>query len=48
LIDAAINGSDSGLELVGEAFADGKSVGKDSCMADWRNNRLVVNLNERN
>ncbi len=44
LIDAAINGSDSGLELVGEAFADGKSVGKDNCMAIWRNNRLVVNL----
>jgi len=44
LIDASINGSDTGLELNVEAFADGKSVGKDSCMAIWRNNRLVVNL----
>lgn len=44
LIEATVNGSDSGLTLTAEAFADGKLVGKDSCAASWRDNRLVIDL----
>lgn len=47
LIDAAINGVDTNLTLTVEAFADGKSVGKDSRPASWRDNRLVVDLKEK-
>lgn len=47
LIDAAINGADTNLTLTVEAFADGKSVGKDSGPASWRDNRLVVDLKEK-
>jgi hypothetical protein len=47
LIEAAINGSDPGLSLTVEAFADGKRVGSDSCPVSWRNHRLVVNLSKK-
>lgn len=47
LIDATVNGDDPNLTLTAEAFASGKKVGKDSCPATWRNNRLVVNLAEK-
>jgi hypothetical protein len=47
LIEAAVNGDTAGLTLATEAFADGKSVGKDSCAATMRDNRLVVNLSEK-
>lgn len=47
LIDAAVNGAEQGLKLTVEAFANGKSVGKDSCPASWRNHRLVVDLKKK-
>lgn len=47
LIDATINGADKNLTLTVEAFADGKSVGKDTAPASWRDNRLVVSLSEK-
>jgi len=47
LIDASIDGAQTNLILTVEAFAEGKSVGKDSCPADWRNNQLVINLKQR-
>ena len=47
LVDATINGADAGLTLTVEAFADGKSVGKDSAPVSWRDNRLVINLSEK-
>src|SRR6478736_2559122 len=47
LIEATINGADADLELTAEAFANGKSVGKDTCSASWRDNRLVVDLKEK-
>jgi hypothetical protein len=47
LIDAAVNGTDTNLMLTAEAFADGKSVGKDSAPARWRDNHLVVKLSKK-
>jgi hypothetical protein len=47
LIEASVNGPDRDLTLTAEAFAEGKKVGKDSCTASWRNNRLVVDLSEK-
>jgi hypothetical protein len=47
LIEAAVNGADKDLTLTVEAFADGKSVGKDSGPAAWRDNRLVVELSKK-
>lgn len=44
LIEATVNGTGKDLELTAEAFADGKSVGQDSCAAAWRDNRLVIAL----
>jgi hypothetical protein len=44
LVEATVNGADSDLTLTAEAFADGKLVGKDSCPASWRDNRLVLDL----
>jgi beta-galactosidase/beta-glucuronidase len=46
-IEAAVNGSDPGLRLTAEAYADGRRVGADSCPASWRNNRLVLNLKKK-
>jgi len=47
LIEAGINGADTNLTLTVEAFADGKSVGKDSSPASWRDNRLVIDLKKK-
>ncbi len=47
LIDATVNGADTNLILGVQAFADGRSVGRDSCPASWRNNRLVVKLSKK-
>lgn len=47
LIEATVNGADKDLTLTVEAFADGKSVGKDSAAATWRDNRLVVDLSQK-
>lgn len=47
LVTANINGTDPDLTLNVEAFANGRSVGRDSCPAQWRDNRLVVNLKQK-
>jgi hypothetical protein len=47
LIDATIDGPDTNLSLTAEAFADGKSVGKETRPVQWRNNRLVVPLSKK-
>jgi GH43 family beta-xylosidase len=47
IIEAAVNGDDTNLTLTVEAFADGKSVGKDASPASWRNQRLVIELQEK-
>jgi len=47
LINAAVNGADQDLTLTVEAFADGKSVGRDSAPTAWRDNQLVVNLSTK-
>ena len=47
LIEATVNGPDTNLTLTAEAFAGGKSVGKESVPGSWRGNRLVVNLAEK-
>jgi len=44
LIEANVNGADSDVKLVAEAFANGKLVGSDSSVGVWRNHRLVLNL----
>jgi len=47
MIEATINGGDADLTLTAEAYADGKLVGKDSCPASWRDNRLVLDLKKK-
>ena len=47
LIEASVNGPDEAVKLEAEAFADGKSVGKDTSTGTWRNQRLVLNLSEK-
>ena len=47
LIEATVNGADTNLTLTAEAFAAGKSVGKESVPAGWRTDRLVVDLTEK-
>lgn len=47
VIEATVNGSDQNLSLTVEAFADGQSVGKDATPAQWRDNRLVVDLSQK-
>ena len=47
LIEAVVNGSDSDLKLVAEAFADGKLVGSETTSGTWRNQRLVLNLSKK-
>jgi hypothetical protein len=47
LIDAEVNGSDAGLTLTAEAFADGQSVGSDSCPVTGREHHLVLNLSQK-
>lgn len=47
IIDAGINGVESGLTLKAEAFADGQSVGADSCPVTGGENHLVINLSQK-
>lgn len=47
LIEAELDGADRDLTLTVEAFANGRSVGRESAPAAWRNNRLVVGLTEK-
>ena len=47
LIEAAVNGSDSDLKLVVEAFAEGRRVGSDSSTGAWRDQQLVLNLRQK-
>jgi hypothetical protein len=47
LIEVGVNGADPDLTLTAEAFADGKRVGYESSPAQWRNQRLVVNLSRK-
>jgi hypothetical protein len=47
LIDASVNGSEPGLTVKAEAFADGQSVGSDSCPVAGGANHLVLNLSQK-
>ena len=47
LLEVTVKGAEPDLKLTAEAFADGKSVGKDSGAASWRNQRLVVDLSKK-
>jgi hypothetical protein len=47
LIETGINGSEAGLTLTAEAFADGQSVGSDSCPVTGRQQHLVLNLSQK-
>ena len=48
LINATVDGRQSGLRLLAQAFAEGRLVGSDSTAATgWHNHSLVVNLRER-
>lgn len=48
LVDAVVDGRQSGLRLVANATIDGKSVGSDSTPAsDWHNHSLVLNLSDK-
>ena len=47
LIDAEVNGSDPGLTLTAEAFAEGQSVGSDSCPVVGGEHHLVLNLSQK-
>jgi hypothetical protein len=47
LIETTINGTEADLTLTAEAFINGISVGRDSCPASWRDNRLVLDLKEK-
>jgi hypothetical protein len=47
LIDADVNGPDSGLTLTAEAFAEGRRVGKDSCPGSAGGHHLILPLSEK-
>ncbi|MEW6235980.1 MAG: sugar-binding domain-containing protein [Candidatus Omnitrophota bacterium] len=47
LLQADVEGSWKGLTLRAEAFWKNQSVGKASAAADWRNNRLTLDLSEK-
>jgi hypothetical protein len=47
MIEAKINGSDPGLTLKAEAFADGQSVGSESCQVNGGEAHLVLNLSRK-
>jgi hypothetical protein len=47
LIEAAVNGSEAGLTLTAQAFADGQIVGSDSCPVTGREHHLVLNLSQK-
>jgi hypothetical protein len=46
-IEADVNGSEPGLTLTAEAFADGRSVGADSCLVHGKTHHLVLNLSQK-
>lgn len=47
ILQAEVDGPCDGVTLKAVALADGKEVGAAETTADWRNNRLVVNLSNR-
>jgi hypothetical protein len=47
LIEAEVSGSDTGLTLKAQAFADGQSMGSDSCPVNGRDHHLVLNLSQK-
>lgn len=47
VLQAEVAGPCDGLTLRATALADGKAVGTADVPADWRNNRLVLNLSEK-
>jgi hypothetical protein len=47
VIEAEVNGPESGLTLTAEAFADGQGVGSDSCPVSGRKHHLVINLSRK-
>jgi beta-galactosidase/beta-glucuronidase len=47
LIEAKVNGLQAGLTLTAEAFADGQSVGSDSCQVISGDSHLVLNLSRK-
>lgn len=46
-LEVSINAADPELILTAEAFANGQSMGKDTCPVAWRNHRLVIDLREK-
>ncbi len=47
ILQAEVDGPCDGLTLRAVALADGKEVGRAETPADWRNNRLVLDLTEK-
>jgi len=47
VIEAVVNGSEPGLTLTAEAFADGRGVGSDSCPVAGPAPRLAINLSQK-
>ena len=47
ILQAEVDGPCDGLTLKAMAMADGKEVASAECPADWRNNRLVLNLADK-
>ena len=47
LIDVSIDGAESDLTLVGQAFADGRLVGSDSATGSGHRRQLVLNLRRK-
>jgi hypothetical protein len=47
ILQAEVDGPCDGLTLKAVALADGKEVGSAETPADWRNNRLVLDLSEQ-
>jgi beta-galactosidase/beta-glucuronidase len=47
ILQAELNGLCDGLTLKAVALADGKEVASAETPADWRNNRLVLNLSDK-
>ena len=47
VLQAEVDGPCDGLTLKAVALADGKEVASAECPADWRNNRLVLNLADK-
>jgi hypothetical protein len=47
ILQAEVDGPCDGVTLKAVAMADGKEVASAECPADWRNNRLVLNLADK-